>query len=272
VTEQHQEAAAEQAEASLLVLHRPWLQMLLEAISHRQELRTLVDAAIAGPLLVAGTDSLLEADPHYMSALLGFGIGIPFAAAIIETSIAIWQLRTTAIVFIGCGMERFVKIGYHDALLPLLIGIPPAVPLLVFRSLNPYQQYISYCYGAFLGPIVCYHFVILWCIEKIGLDLEPGLTGYFVAMLVGMVLAVEMPIVDFLHKRNVRVTGVGGGAAAGTGLRPASMIPLSFAVGMLTGFGTMLALSAFGLMLLWPVGYVVAPLLLMISIYALRPQ
>jgi hypothetical protein len=239
------------------------LQDIREAIAARPWLAQALETCLAVPLIGIGVTALLF-DQNYSTALLGIGIGVPLAAAVIER-IAARQLLVYAGVFITGGLEA-AAVPPHSlghAGLAFLVGVPALLAFVVMNVSIAYRQYVPYCYGAFLGPLIGYEFVVKLCLAKMGWA-DLGLNGYLIAAGIGILLALEMPVSASMHaRRHAHELPVG--------MQAPSMIPFTFTVGVLMGLGISLLLFAFYLMLLWPAGYVVAPLLVVVVIYASRP-
>ena len=239
-------------------LQRSLLQKLHEA---NPRLQASLETGIAVLTLAFGVFSILQPRVDYLSALFGFGIGAPLAGGVIaravvqsptaKASVGYWQLELTALAFVGGGVGSIMSAGFDSAFVELASGLPAALGIPLFGSSATRRQLLSYCYGAFLGPLVCYQFAIRWCLPALGWDVS-SLKGYAMALIVGVILSVEMPITYWIDK--------------------SSMMPLTFATGIITGFAMMSALFALSLLLLfgWP-GGIVALLIIVIIFHALRP-
>src|ERR1700693_1637127 len=170
---------------------RSRLGKVREAIAHDSWRHELLDAGITLPLLIGGVSALLRSEVNYLSVLLGVGIGATMAGAIFHPSIASRKLEILTLVFVAGGVEGLVHLEFSNSLLSFLIGVPPAVAITMFRSSPTYRRYLSYCYGAFLGPLICYNFIVVADMDFDNL----GLTGYLLAVFIGVVFGIYTPII-----------------------------------------------------------------------------
>lgn len=266
---------------TLQAVYGLWLEKLRDAAEQNPLLAKVVEALIVVPFLGLGLDGIVQF--NLGNLFVGFVPGIPAAYWLFgreEPSVVLGVCVAIPLIGVG-GFENIImplremrEPEWTPGLVEFCIGATLAVAAGCLTSHSSNRNLRLYCCGAFLGPVVCYHFVVGPFRQMIGPFIVSGgdsaEQGHLIAILVGFALSAEMLL---LHAGRVRASAVE--PVPPTADQRASpvpvMTPLTFAVGLILGSGTMLLLLGLWLMLLlWPAGLVVAPVLLAITWYALH--
>jgi hypothetical protein len=243
---------------------RSWLEKAHDGIAERPWIEKPLEAALVYTLtrIVDGLvkSELEDAFSWLMASSL---IAVPLIADPEFDSILVVCVFAP-FLFAGADVASDA-VSRHVDLLAFCIGVPVLMMLNNFSSLTVLRQHIPYSCSVFLGAIAGYAFIIKGA-SAIGLSDELGLPGYFIAMTIGLVLAIEMPITYRRHEtRNLETIK--------KSTRVPTMVPLTFPIGLIMGIVTVLVLYAMRLLLIFgTLGYILVLPFAALVFYGLRPR
>jgi hypothetical protein len=186
---------------------RPWIKKAHEQINERPWIEKPLEAALIYALtrVIGG---LIDAE--YEDALRWFILSLLMAAPLIaepEFDSILIVCVFTPFLFAGADVASHV-VSQRVSFFEFCVGVPVLMMIFNFSSLSVLRRYLPYSCGVFLSTLIGYALIINGA-NVIGLEDKSELSGYFIALTIALVLAIEMPITYRRHEaKRARLTTI----------------------------------------------------------------